>query len=129
MVKSPGHSQKTQHPHGSSHLALNPQHAHGADMHTGKIPIHIKQNNMQKTKTAGLWWSMPLITALGSQKQTDLCESEASLVYRVQGHSGLHREALPQKTKPNKRKKNQQKQTKMKTPLASQLQLPSKTSS
>jgi hypothetical protein len=28
------------------------------------------------------WWSTSLIPALGRQRQVDLCESEASLVYR-----------------------------------------------
>ena len=29
------------------------------------------------------WWRIPLISALGRQKQVDLCEFEASLAYRV----------------------------------------------
>ena len=29
------------------------------------------------------WWRMPLILALGRQRQADLCEFKASLVYRV----------------------------------------------
>ena len=31
---------------------------------------------------AGQWWRTPLIPALGRQKQADLCEFEASLVYK-----------------------------------------------
>lgn len=30
---------------------------------------------------AGRWWRTPLIPALGSQRQVDLCEFKASLVY------------------------------------------------
>ena len=29
------------------------------------------------------WWNMPLILALGRQRQEDLCEFKASLVYRM----------------------------------------------
>jgi hypothetical protein len=32
---------------------------------------------------AGWWWLMPLILAFGRQRQTDLCEFDASLVYRA----------------------------------------------
>jgi hypothetical protein len=32
---------------------------------------------------AAQWWHKPLIPALGRQRQSDLCEFEASLVYRV----------------------------------------------
>ena len=47
------------------------------------------QLSKQKAKSlqlsAGQWWCMPLIPALRRQKQRqmDLCEFEASLVYRV----------------------------------------------
>ena len=34
---------------------------------------------------AGQWWRMPLIPALGRQRQADLCEFEANLVYRATG--------------------------------------------
>nr|XP_048293660.1 complex III assembly factor LYRM7 isoform X1 [Myodes glareolus] len=41
---------------------------------------------------AGQWWSMPLIPALGRQRQVDLCEFKTSLVYRVlQLFRTLHR--------------------------------------
>jgi hypothetical protein len=60
------------------------------------------------------WWYMPLIPALGKQRQ--ISEFEASLVYRVSfpGQPGLHRETLSRKTKtkPNQTKtknKNTQK--------------------
>jgi hypothetical protein len=44
---------------------------------------------------AGQWWHVPLISALGRQRQGDLCKLEASLVYRVSlGQPGLHRETL-----------------------------------
>lgn len=33
------------------------------------------------TKLVGAWWLPPLVTALKRQKQLDLCEFQASLVY------------------------------------------------
>ena len=33
-------------------------------------------------KVAEQWWCTPLIPALGRQRQVDLCEFEASLVYK-----------------------------------------------
>jgi hypothetical protein len=49
---------------------------------------------------------MPLIER---QRQMDLCESEASLVYRacVRGQPGLHCESLPQIYKKKKRQKKE----------------------
>jgi hypothetical protein len=40
-----------------------------------------------------------LILALRIQRQADLCGFKASLVYRVPGQLGLHRETLSQRTK------------------------------
>ena len=37
---------------------------------------------------AGWWWRTPLIPALGKQRQSDLCEFEASLVYRASFRTG-----------------------------------------
>ena len=34
------------------------------------------------------WWCMPLIPELRRQRQVDLCESEASLVYKFQDCQG-----------------------------------------
>ena len=34
-------------------------------------------------ESAGQWWHTPLVTALGRQRQANLCEFVASLVYRV----------------------------------------------
>ena len=31
---------------------------------------------------AGRWWHMPFIPALGRERQADLCEFKASLVYK-----------------------------------------------
>ena len=39
--------------------------------------------NSSKKGFTGLWWSMPLIPALGRQRQVDLCEFKSNLVYRV----------------------------------------------
>ena len=37
---------------------------------------------------AGRWWRAPLIPALGRQRPADLCEFQASLVYRVSSRTG-----------------------------------------
>jgi hypothetical protein len=37
---------------------------------------------MFKTISFWAWWYMPLIPALGKQRQVDLCELEATLVYK-----------------------------------------------
>ena len=58
---------------------------------------------------------MPLILALGRQGQADLCEFEASLVYRASSRTGskatetLSRKNKKQTTKPNKQTKKQNK--------------------
>ena len=49
----------------------------------------------------------PLISALRRQRQVDLCEFEASLVYRVPGQPGQYREILSRKTKTKKQAKRQ----------------------
>ena len=42
-----------------------------------------------------VWQLTPLVPVLEKQKQEDLCESEASLVYRVNFRTAeLHRESL-----------------------------------
>jgi hypothetical protein len=46
---------------------------------------HTKQTNKTKTNKKNLpgqWWHMPLISRFGRQKQMDLCEFKAILVYR-----------------------------------------------
>jgi hypothetical protein len=57
---------------------------------------HLLRNKAKQTK-AGQWWYKPLIPGLRRQRQVDLCESEASLVYR-----GSSRTARAIKTKQNK---------------------------
>jgi hypothetical protein len=57
---------------------------------------------------AGVWWFRPLIPVLRRQRQAELYELEASLVYKVSlGQSGLYRETLSRK---RKKKKQQQQQ-------------------
>jgi hypothetical protein len=44
--------------------------------------VSVKDFSFEKENIAGRWWCMPLIPALGRQRQVD-SEFEASLVYRV----------------------------------------------
>jgi hypothetical protein len=53
---------------------------------------------------------MPLILEHRKQRQSNLWEFKASLVYRVPGQSWLHREALVYKTKQNKTKQRNRKE-------------------
>jgi hypothetical protein len=43
----------------------------------------IIKNKNNKNSEAIVWWCTPLIPARGRQRQADLCELKASLVYRV----------------------------------------------
>jgi hypothetical protein len=49
---------------------------------------------------ASWWWYTPLISA---QRQTDLCEFEASLVCRVPGQAGIYRERYSVSNKQRKK--------------------------
>jgi hypothetical protein len=53
---------------------------------------------------------MTLILALGRQRQVDLCEFKARLVYRVPEWPGLHRKTLSQKKQTNKQANNKKQQ-------------------
>ena len=48
-----------------------------------KLRKILNQRTKRKKKNKAGWWRTPLIPALGRQRQEDLCEFEASLVYRV----------------------------------------------
>lgn len=57
-----------------------------------------------------------LIPALRKQRQADLCEVEASLVYRSSSRiAGLHRENLVWKKKQNQKKRKEKQANKTKT--------------
>ena len=54
-----------------------------------------------------MWWHTPLIPAFGRQRQVDLCETEASLVYIVTSRTaGATGRPCLKKTKINKLIKN-----------------------
>jgi hypothetical protein len=56
------------------------------------------------------WWHVPLIPALGKQKQAELCEFKASLVYRMRSRTAKeHREILTQRKEKTKQNKTKQK--------------------
>ena len=55
---------------------------------------------------------MPLIPALGRQRQVDLCESEASLVYRASSRTGSKTTEKPCLEKPKPKKQSKTKQNK-----------------
>lgn len=64
---------------------------------------------------------MPLVLALGRERQVDLCEFEASLAYRSSSRTA--REILLKKNK-TKQKTNK---TKQKTPKSKKQKIPTKT--
>ena len=45
------------------------------------------------------WWCTPLIPALRRQRQVDLCEFEASLVYRARSRAVTQRNPVSKKKK------------------------------
>jgi hypothetical protein len=55
----------------------------------------------------GWWWYTPVILVLRRQRQVDSCEFEASLVYRVPGQLGLHREPCLKTNQKEKRKEKE----------------------
>jgi hypothetical protein len=57
---------------------------------------------------------MPLIPVLKRQRQADLCEFKASLVYRVNFRTARATQRNPVSTKQNKTKQNKTKQNKTK---------------
>ena len=64
----------------------------------------------QDSELAGQWWCTPLIPALGKQRQVDLCEFEASLVYRASSRTARAIQRNPVSKKQNKANNNKKKQ-------------------
>jgi hypothetical protein len=59
---------------------------------------------LEKQNKAWQWWCMPLIPALGRQRQADFfVRGQPDLQSWVPGQPGLHRETLSQKNQNNKR--------------------------
>ena len=56
---------------------------------------------MKSYRVAGQWWRTPLIATLGRQRQEDLCELEASLIYRASSRIGSKDTEKPCLKKPN----------------------------
>jgi hypothetical protein len=45
--------------------------------------LRAKWNRLEDKRLARWWWLTPFISALSRQRQVDLCEFEADLIYRV----------------------------------------------
>jgi hypothetical protein len=71
--------------------------------HGGHTYRQIKSNQINKyLKICWAWWHMPSVSALERQRQVDLCEFKASLVYKeFRTARAIHRKTLSQNTKPN----------------------------
>ena len=94
----------TKHAHG---LGFYPQShkiqkLHFETLATNKPKMKVrKEYPIIRKNLARQWWHTPLISALGRQREEDLCEFEASLVYKASFRVArlLHRETLSQKIK------------------------------
>ena len=51
----------------------------------------VKSLQVRKEAQIGQWWHTPLIPALGRQRQLDLCEFKASLVFRAVVEFGVEK--------------------------------------
>jgi hypothetical protein len=56
---------------------------------------------VKKDTLCQVWWLKPLIPALGTQRQADICEFEASLVYRVSSRAARATQRNPVSKKPS----------------------------
>jgi hypothetical protein len=45
-------------------------------------------SQIKKQKSSQIWWHIPLIPAFGRQKQADLCDFEANMVYIMSSKTG-----------------------------------------
>ena len=74
---------------------------------------------MKRSKLAGQWYHTPLIPALGRQKLADLCEFEASLVYRSSSRTARAtlRNLILKRKKKEQNKKQKKKEERKKEKL------------
>ena len=72
-----------------------------------QLQTHSRIASIKISKPDRQWWCMPLIPALGREKQVDLCEFEASLVYRTSSRTGSKATEKPCLEKQEKKLANQ----------------------
>ena len=63
-------------------LRINGSRASGPTAKATTLYVSLKLWLVKIHFGAELWWCTPLIPALGRQRQVDLCEFKASLVYK-----------------------------------------------
>ena len=67
--------------------------------------LNLVSNNQKIEGRAGQWWFKPLIPKLKRQRQVDLCEFEASLVYKSSSRTARATQGNSVSEKKKERKK------------------------